>query len=266
MKLTMLGTGYANATNCYNTCFILNEKEKYFLVDGGGGNGLMRQLKEVKINWKDIRDIFVTHKHMDHLLGVIWMVRMICQSINKGEYEGNARIYAHAELIEIIKNIANMLLQKKETKFLDDSLQLVTIKEEQEYEIIEHKVKFFDIHSTKAKQLGFTMNIGGSEKLTCCGDEPCNKHIEKFVLNSNWLIHEAFCLHSEAEVFKPYEKHHSTVKDACQLAEKLNVKNLIIYHTEDKNLEARKKLYEKEGKAHFKGNLYIPDDLETIAL
>ena len=38
MKLTMLGTGNAVVTACYNTCFTLDEDGGYFLVDGGGGN------------------------------------------------------------------------------------------------------------------------------------------------------------------------------------------------------------------------------------
>lgn len=43
---------------------------------------------------------------------------------------------------------------------------------------------------------------------------------------STWLLHEAFCLFSQADKFKPYEKHHSTVKDACELAQKLEAENL----------------------------------------
>lgn len=35
IRLTMLGTGNALVTNCYNTCFILEEGNKQFMVDGG---------------------------------------------------------------------------------------------------------------------------------------------------------------------------------------------------------------------------------------
>lgn len=77
-------------------------------------------------------------------------------------------------------------------------------------------------------------------------------------------MHEAFCLYSQADVFKPYEKHHSTVKDACELAEKLGVSNLILYHTEDSNIKDRKRLYSEEGRKYYNGNLYIPEDLETF--
>ena len=38
MKLTMLGTGKAVVTECYNTCFVLSDGKKHFLVDGGGGS------------------------------------------------------------------------------------------------------------------------------------------------------------------------------------------------------------------------------------
>lgn len=79
-----------------------------------------------------------------------------------------------------------------------------------------------------------------------------------------WLLHEAFCLYSQADIFQPYEKNHSTVADACKLAEELKIKNLILYHTEDKNLQNRKTLYYNEGREYFSGNLYIPNDLEVF--
>ena len=73
MKLTMLGTGNALVTECYNTCFVLEENEKYFMVDGGGGSAILHQLKHAGFNWMDMREIFITHKHIDHLTGIIWM-------------------------------------------------------------------------------------------------------------------------------------------------------------------------------------------------
>ena len=46
MNITMLGTGNAMVTECYNTCFVLQDGEKHLLVDGGGGNTLLRQLQQ----------------------------------------------------------------------------------------------------------------------------------------------------------------------------------------------------------------------------
>ena len=43
MEIIMLGTGSAMVTKCYNTCFALRNRNEYFLVDAGGGNGILSQ-------------------------------------------------------------------------------------------------------------------------------------------------------------------------------------------------------------------------------
>lgn len=106
----------------------------------------------------------------------------------------------------------------------------------------------------------------GKEKLTCCGDEPFNPYEETYAKDSKWLLHEAFCLYGQADKYQPYKKHHSTVKDACELAETLHIRNLILYHTEDDTLKNRKELYTKEGSMYYHGTLYIPNDLDEFEL
>ena len=266
MKLTMLGTGNALVTECYNTCFVISDEDRHFLVDGGGGNEVLHRLKMAGIDWKNIHDIFVTHKHIDHLLGIVWMVRLICQNMAKGTYEGEATIYGHDEVISLVRELSEKLLQPKQTKFLGDRLHLDVVEDGDTREILGKNVTFFDIDSTKAKQFGFTMDMGEGKKLTCCGDEPYNSCEEKYAKNSTWLLHEAFCLYGEADIFSPYEKHHSTVRDACELAEALEVEHLILYHTEDKNIKHRKKLYTAEGRQYYHGHLFVPEDLEEIEL
>ena len=212
MNLTMLGTGNALVTECYNTCFLIEDQRQLFMVDGGGGNTILRQIKRAGYNWMDIRHIFVTHKHTDHLMGIIWMVRMICQFMDHGDYQGEAYIYSHGEVLALIRDIAEELLQKKEFAFIDDRLHLVEVYDGETKTIIGHNFTFFDIQSSKAKQCGFSLEIQNGKKLTCCGDEPLAPSVEKYAESSQWLLHEAFCLYSQAEIFDPYEKHHSTVK------------------------------------------------------
>ena len=266
MKITMLGTGNAMVYECYNTCFVLHEDGKYLLVDGGGGNTLFRQLKYANINWNDIREVFVTHSHVDHLMGIIWLVRKVCQAMSEGKYEGEIKVYAHSEVCEIIRDFSKRLYPEKVCKFIGNRFHLITIEDGEEREIIGHKVKFFDIGSTKLKQFGFNMELEQGEWLTCCGDEPFKECELVYAKGSKWLLHEAFCLYAEADVFHPYEKHHSTVKDSAILANELGIKSLLLYHTEDKNIINRKKLYTAEASKYFSGNIVVPDDLETIEL
>ncbi len=266
MKMTMLGTGSAVVTECYNTCFVLSDGDKYFLVDGGGGNGILRQLKKAGIDWKKIHDIFVTHRHMDHILGVMWMIRMITQAMKQDAYKEKVRIYGHKKVLLILDDMSHMLLSKKETEFIGKRILFMPVSDGDVYEIIGHKTTFFNIHSSKTKQHGFAMYLNETDKLSCCGDEPYNDLERMYVQGSRWLLHEAFCLDEDASVYSPYEKHHSTVKDACITAEKLQVENLVLYHTEDSDITARKERYTAEGRQYFSGSLYVPDDLETICL
>ena len=113
MKLIMLGTGNAATVACYNTCFALCREDKYFLVDAGGGNGILSQLQKAHIPLSGIHEIFVTHAHTDHILGVIWMIRMVAQAIQKGEYQGELRIYGHDKVVQVLDWICRMTLPKK---------------------------------------------------------------------------------------------------------------------------------------------------------
>ena len=189
MKLTMLGTGNAVVTNCYNTCFVLSDDGKYFLVDGGGGNGILSRMKDAGIDWHDIHDIFVTHKHMDHILGVMWVIRMITQAMKRDAYEGEVRIYGHKKVLCILDDMSHMLLSKKEAELVGNRILFVPVSDGDVCEIIGHKTTFFNIHSSKTKQHGFTMYLNRTDKLSCCGDEPYNDTERMYVQGSKWLLH-----------------------------------------------------------------------------
>lgn len=47
---------------------------------------------------------------------------------------------------------------------------------------------------------------------------------------------------------------------------KASCKKLVLYHTEDLEIPARKERYTAEGRQYFSGSLYVPDALETICL
>ena len=250
--LILLGTGNATVTKCFNTCFAIKTGEEYFLVDTGGGNGIMTQLEKAGIPMESIHEIFMSHEHTDHLLGLIWLIRMIATKMKKGQYEGNLNIYCHADLKEIILTITRLTVQAKFFNMIGERIFIHPVEDNEERDILGYHVTFFDIHSTKAKQFGFIMNLKNGKKFTFLGDEPYQEHEEVYA--------------KDRDKYKPYEKHHTTVKEACENGEKLGAKNLILYHTEDKNLANRRELYTAEGSLYYHGNLIVPDDLERIVL
>lgn len=191
---------------------------------------------------------------------------MIASSMLLGQYSETLKVYCHMELMYNIKTLVGSTLDKNLTDLIGSRIILIPVNDGQTEKILGQDFTFFDIHSTKAKQFGFTTKLSNAKLLTFLGDEPYNPLCENYALNSDWLLSESFCLYRDREKFKPYQKHHSTVKDACELAAHLNIKNLILWHTEDTNLTQRKALYTAEGKNYYDGNLYVPDDLDVITL
>ena len=261
----MLGTGNALVTECYNTCFILSDRGRNLLVDTGGGNTILSRIKHAGFSLDKIHDVFISHSHIDHLLGLIWVIRISAQMMNKSTFNGDINIYSHDDVIPLIDDLAGKLLLPYQYSFIGKRIHLITVSHNDTAKIIGHEVRFFDINSPRTKQFGFVMSFDG-KRLVFCGDEPCRQSSRPYAENCDWLTHEAFCLYSEAERFRPYEKNHSTVKDACETAQSLNAKNLILYHTEDSDLPHRKERYTSEAKQYFNGNIFVPDDLETIDL
>lgn len=266
-QLYVFGTGNAVVTHCYNTCFaVKDQKGEYFMIDTGGGNGILRILDDMDVDMGRIHHIFLTHEHIDHLMGIVWLIRMISVRMKKGTYEGCLNIYCHKELADIVKIICSLTLQPKFCKAIGDTIHLIPVADKETRNILDYKVTFFDIQSTKATQFGLTMTLNSGRTLTCSGDEPLNPLCKPYAEGCDWLLHEAFCLYDDRERFNPYEKHHSTVRDACQLAESLKVKNLVLWHTEDQSLAARKERYTAEGRQYYRGRIHVPYDGEILDL
>ena len=280
-QITMLGTGNATVSQIYNTCFLLQTPSSMMLVDAGGGNGILAQLRKANVLISDIHHLFVTHAHTDHVLGVIWVIRMVAQC--KG-YEGLLHVYGNDKVMMVIKTIIDMILAKKQLAKVAERVVFHQLEDGDSFEVGDMKLECFDIQSTKEKQFGFRAELPADSEdnasednvsednhakplvLACLGDEPYNEQNRRYIEGADWMMCEAFCLYADRDTFKPYEKCHSTALDAGKLAEELGVKNLILYHTEEKTLDNRKDNYTREAAENFKGRIFVPDDLEVIEL
>ena len=289
MRITMLGTGHATVTRCVNTCFVVEQTidgtTDRMLVDGGGGNGILAQLEKAGIALSSIHDLFITHAHTDHLLGCVWVVRMVMQLMLDGRYDGTLNVYSHAKCLRLLRQICQETLHSDYVHFLDHRVILHELHNGNDFYVGDMYLQCFDICSRKEKQYGFIVfdydymngNIAPAPgdysgntpikiRLACLGDEPFKNQCWRYVNGVEWLMCEAFCLYRDRDVFDPYGKYHSTARDAGKLADELGVKNLILYHTEDRHLDTRRRDYTQEAAEFFKGRICVPDDLETIEL
>lgn len=264
--ITMLGTGNAAVTKCYNTCFVITTPRARLLVDAGGGNNVLSQLEKANIPLKEIHHLYITHTHTDHILGCIWVVRMMAQAAAKGKYESEFHVYGHDKALQVLTDICRMTLPAKITKQFGATILFHEVKDGDSWQVEDMLLTCFDIHSTKEKQFGFQAVMPDGQRLVCLGDEPYNETDAAYAHDADWLLCEAFCLYEDREKFKPYEKHHCTTKDVGEVAGKLNPKHIIVYHTEDSDLAHRKERYSAEVQEFYQGDVHVPDDLEVIEL
>ena len=73
------------------------------MVDAGGGNGVLQQLNKVNVFLSDIHNLFLTHAHTDHVLGAVWVVRLVMQLMWQDKY--NTRVRDNIQKSKEQKNI-----------------------------------------------------------------------------------------------------------------------------------------------------------------
>ena len=264
-KIIMLGTGNGITVDLYNTCFVIQNTDGNFLVDTGGSIELLKRLEQVDIDYKTIKNIFISHSHTDHVLGLLWYFKKISRLIMKNEITETINIFCNDTVYETITEISKYIMPSKLMKAIYSKVNFIVVNDKDKHVINGVEYEFFDIHARSTKQYGFECIID-DKKLVFLGDEPLKSDLYVRVMNADLVMHEAFCLDSEDYIFHAYEINHSTVKSTCEVMKKLGVKNLILYHTEESHGNDRKRLYEEEGKQYFNGTVLVPDDLEEFEI
>jgi len=263
-KIKMLGTGHGFVFNIYNTCFLIENGNEFLLVDTGGGAEIVRRLKQCKIELKDVRNVFISHCHTDHILGFMWMLKRMSKLFASETYEGKLNVYCNKEVAEAIPAIYSHLFPESRVEAITRYIDMHILSDGEKFETAGLQFTAIDTRAKKNSLLGFEVLIN-NKRLCFLGDEECNPEVYPKIENADYVMHEAFCLDSEKDIFKPYEKKHSTVKSVCEKMNNLNIKNLILYHTEESH-ENKKELYVEEGKKFFRNNIIVPVDLETLEI
>ena len=182
----------------------------------------------------------------------------------RGVIDEKINIYCNDAVYETIKAVSKHILPDKLMTAVYSIVDFKILNDGDKYNINGVDYTFFDVHARGTKLFGFECVLN-NKKLAFLGDETLNPILYDRINGFDYVMHEAFCLDSEENIFHAYEKNHSTAKSVSEIMNNLNVKNLILYHTEESHSN-RKELYTNEAKSIFKGNVFVPDDLEAIEL
>ena len=266
LEITMLGTGSAFPSHSYNCCMAMRYGTELMIVDGGGGNGVFARLAHAGIAVGDIHRMFVTHSHTDHIFGAVWIIRRAVGLSFDGKYDGRLTVYGNSEVVDAIRGICGFTFLKSYLKRMEEIVELRRVDTGDCIDFGGARMRFVDCGSENVAQTGFRIDMPSGTTVVCLGDEALTEGDAVAAVGADWLFCGAFCRYADRDIFRPYEKHHFTVRDVARCAAVARVKNLVLYHCEDSSGPARENLYRAEAAEVYGGNVYVPSDGDTFVI
>ena len=253
----LLGTGYPRPDADRagpSTAIVIGEK--VFLVDAG--RGVTMRLAAANLAPKNIRAVFLTHLHSDHIDGLPDVFHTTWQFGRDTPFE----LYGPSGTKKLVDGImkfyaADIHIRRDLTEKLSPAgakMNLHTVKEGVVYQDEDVRITAFLVdHAPVEPAFGYRFDqIGksiGSEKsptvkenprvtasIVISGDTHPNENLIRYAKNADVLIHEAYL----PQITKPtdtasddqpwFTRYHSTAAEAGDDAARANVKLLVLTH------------------------------------
>ncbi len=295
MELVFLGTSSAIPTSHRNhSAIALKAFGEIMLFDCGEGTQL--QMSKAKISPMKINNIFITHFHGDHILGLPGiiqsmafrgrknplhifgpkgLVEMINIIRNFGYFSLTFEIYMHeiddgiileeenyriscSKMNHTVLNFAYSVYEKRRPKFIREKAIALGIKPGPDFGKLQQgiAVKVGDTTVQPEHVLGEERK---GRKIVYSGDTSPSKQMVEFARDADVLIHESTFEGICGD--KAYEMGHSTSIQAAEIAKKANVKKLMLTHVSTRYKKSD--ILETEAREIFENSI-VAEDLMQI--
>ena len=265
-KLIILGCGAAlPASNRNPTAQILESSGRFFLIDCG--EGTQSRLRENKLSFEKISHVFISHMHGDHFLGLpgLLSTMQLLGRKKKLDLYGPPDLWEVLKLqFRVSKTTINFELnfhpvESESMLFEDDKITVSSLKLNHRIScfgfIFKEKPKGRRINGPVAKEVGvphykmsglregedYTDSKGEFYPNDCltfapklsfsyafCSDNRIKTTLAYKLKGVTHIYHEATFLDKEKARAK--STYHTTVKEACELAQEVNPQLLILGH------------------------------------
>jgi len=270
VALILLGTGYPRPdANHAAASTAIVAGDRWYVVDAGRGATL--RVAGAELKYDQLRAVFLTHLHSDHIAGLpdlfetSWQFGRKTTPLQLYGPAGTKRL-ADAMLeffaydIHIRRDIQEKLPAGgatidthivREGVVLDDGVCRVTA--------------FAVDHRPVEPAFGYRFDCGG-KSIVVSGDTRPTPNLVKFAKGSDILVMEAylpehFLKVDTPEVAKKLMSYHTSAEEAGDMATQAGVKTLVLTHLIPANAEGT---FAKRASAHFRGQVIVGRDLLRV--
>lgn len=228
-SLTILGSSSAVPTASRNTtAHVLNAHERFYLIDCG--EGTQSQIRKYRIRLGSIHQVFISHLHSDHMLGLFGLLSSLSLLGRKSELV----IYGPPKLEGIItahfKLMPDTLMYPLKFVALPDAGMSV-IHEDKAVTVysfpVKHRIPAWGFIFREKANHGKDA-VAEGRTYVYCTDTLFNPDFSEWIRDCDLLYHEA--TYAQVHLNRAVATAHTTALQAGEIARSSNARQLLIGH------------------------------------
>lgn len=248
-----------------NTYFLIEDWGNKLQVDCSWGLWLAQLVNRLE---SEFENLFITHKHTNHLLWFFHLLRVLRNwKIKK------LNVYSSMDLEKTIRETIELMDIGSWKKALEEEkLIFKNIEDKEHIKISNFEIEIINLYSEKIEQHWFLLTYK-AKKILFFWDEAVwvlsRDDLDRFIW-VDYLICEA--LNPEfmnvENWWKVHNKKisHCTAREAWIIWEKLKVKNLILVHTLEDIPWNRQEILKEEAALEFSWNIIVPNPWDILEI
>jgi ribonuclease Z len=253
-RVTLLGTGDPlNWERAQTSLAVPLEGGETLLVDASSGTVLLGRLEAAGIPLQNVRHLFVSHAHFDHVGGLAPLLVAMTPLP-----EAYIDVHATPETLEALKELLALTIPGVES-WLGGRLTWREIAPGEVVRVNDAEITPFRTdHDVPC--VGFRVGLGGSIMVYTADTRPYPALVEN-AREAELLIHEAYGPEDDAE--RAHAIGHSTASEAGRAARAAGVRRLVLTHFRASRFVAPKELA-AEAASTFGNPVEAAVDLDTF--